>query len=102
MKASDGTTLPCHWYENPDTPGELFLVPCCEARVQDPDTDCTCELPIDELARLRREIAEVRRQLTDTTRQLHDLSAAVSVSPDALNIYARADSYRAARKGITG
>jgi hypothetical protein len=85
--------LPCHWYENPGHPGERFLVPCCPERAQDMDAACTCEFPIEELARLREEVPRLRAELDATRRSYHILHGAVLASQDATAIYGRATEH---------
>ncbi|SEU46468.1 hypothetical protein SAMN05421811_12741 [Nonomuraea wenchangensis] len=90
---------PCHWYENPDRPGERFLIPCCYERLEDPDT-CTCELPIEELRRLRAENRELRARLDQRDRDFLDLAAAISGRPDARAIWDQMDAYRQRRAQV--
>ncbi|MFD9950865.1 hypothetical protein ACFWYW_59095 [Nonomuraea sp. NPDC059023] len=78
----DGYRLPCHWYENPDHPGERFLIPCCDERVQDWDADCRCELPVDELVRLRDEVAGARTDREWAIRELRAMEIVMARRPD--------------------
>lgn len=86
--------LPCHWYENPDWPGERFMVPCCFERLTDPDAKCTCELPVSELVRLRREIAERTARATRAVRELRALEMALIGRPDCEEVFAKARTLR--------
>lgn len=87
--------LPCHWYENPDHPGERFLVPCCPERIQDMEAACTCKLPVDELVRLRKEVARLRVEHARARLDYRDLSHAVGRHDDGEQIFAAAKRARA-------
>ncbi|MEU4576158.1 hypothetical protein [Nonomuraea sp. NPDC023979] len=82
--------LPCHWYENPDYPGERFLVPCCPERVQDLDAACTCELPVQELERLRAEAADQERRLRRAMLEREHYARALLQLPDGHALLDRA------------
>lgn len=89
-------TLPCHWYENPDHPGERFLIPGCYSRLDDPD-QCTCTHPWDELPRLRRQVAELEAQLRDAQQRYSDLLSMVAAHPDGAAVLDNARKLAAAR-----
>jgi hypothetical protein len=95
MSETREAPLPCHWYENPDHPGERFLVPCCPERVQDLDAECQCELPVDELVRLRREVADLTTDRDRTRRELRALEMAVARRTDHTEIFDKARALRA-------
>lgn len=77
---------PCHWYKNPDNPGERFLIPCCPERVQDMDADCACELPVEELVRLRAEVVDLTRRLTVAELEREHIARALLNLPGGLPV----------------
>jgi hypothetical protein len=86
--------LPCHWYENPERPGERYLVPCCYERVQDADAKCGCELPVDELVRLRREVTQAKTAREKAVRDLRAMEIVLARRPDFDAVFKEARQVR--------
>lgn len=86
--------LPCHWYENPDHPGEKFLIPCCGERTQDWNANCGCELPVDELARLRTEVSGAQTAAQKAIRDRVAMEIVMARRPDFHQVMAEARKVR--------
>ncbi|MEU9778050.1 hypothetical protein [Streptomyces sp. NPDC047968] len=88
--ATTPDTVPagCYWWTDPD--GDLYLMPGCMARVQDPEAECTCDKLGARLARLQKE-QQKREAAERYARTWWDaLTEAVRAHPDANNILADA------------